>query len=125
MAISVAPIRPAAVTSTPISITKRGPCRSISRPMIGLSTADTRKPKEKAPAASPRSQPNSSTIGGNISEKAVRADTPRATVTKPTAMITHPKKNGRRPARRFMVCCCIDMADGTTPAATAGQFRGR
>ena len=23
-----------------------------------------------------------------------------------------------------MVCCCIDMADGTIPAATAGQFRG-
>ena len=94
----MAPSKPAAVSTTPISITKRGPRLSIRRPTTGLITADTRKPKEKAPAANPRSQPNSSTMGGNISEKAVRAVTLTATVRKAIAMITQPKKNGRRAA---------------------------
>ena len=57
---------------------------------MGLIAAETRKPKEKAPAARPRSQPNSSTIGGNISENAVRAETLNAMVAKATAMITQP-----------------------------------
>ena len=68
------------------------------RPTTGLITADTRKPKEKAPAARPRSQPNSSTMGGNIREKAVRVVTLTATVRNAIAMITQPKKNGRRAA---------------------------
>jgi hypothetical protein len=41
-----------------------------------LRTAETRKPKEKAPAVTPRSHPNSSRIGGKSREKAVRALTP-------------------------------------------------
>jgi hypothetical protein len=41
-----------------------------------------RKPNEKMPAVTPRSQPNSSRIAGNSSEKAVRALTPIAIVTK-------------------------------------------
>src|ERR1700761_1844855 len=87
----------------------------MMRPTTGLITAETRKPKEKAPAASPRSQPNSSTIGGNISEKAVRAVTLSATVTKATAMITQPKKNGRRAANeegaRGSASECSDIFD--------------
>ena len=62
----------------------------MTRPTIGLSTAETRKPKENAPAASPRSQPNSSMIGGRSSEKEVRAVTPIAMVTKATPMISQP-----------------------------------
>ena len=62
----------------------------MMRPSVGVSTADTRKPNEKAPAVTPRSQPNSSTIGGNSSEKAVRALTPMPMVTKATATITQP-----------------------------------
>jgi hypothetical protein len=38
----------------------------------------------------PRSQPNSSRIGGKNSENAVRAFTPRAIVTKATATTTQP-----------------------------------
>ncbi len=76
--------------ATPISITTSGPRRSISRPSAGLSTAETRKPKEKAPAVTPRSQPNSSRIGGNSSEKAVRALTPMPMVTKATPTMTQP-----------------------------------
>ena len=71
--MTVASSRPAATRHTPLSITTRGPCASMTRPTIGLRTAETRKPKEKAPAARPRSQPNSSISGGNSSEKAVRA----------------------------------------------------
>ncbi len=62
----------------------------MSRPRVGLSAADTRKPKEKAPAVTPRSQPNSSRIGGNSSENAVRALTPIAMVTNTTATMTQP-----------------------------------
>ena len=78
------------MTPTPISITTRGPRRSISRPMKGLSAAETRKPKENAPAVTPRSQPNSSRIGGKSREKAVRALTPTPMVTKATATMTQP-----------------------------------
>jgi hypothetical protein len=38
----------------------------------------------------PRSQPNSSRIGGNSSENAVRALTPIAMVTKPAATMIQP-----------------------------------
>jgi hypothetical protein len=86
----VARSRPAAVAATPASITKRGPRRSISRPSSGLSRAETRNPKEKAPAVTPRSQPNSSRIGGKSSENAVRALTQIAIVTKTTPTTTHP-----------------------------------
>ena len=68
----------------------RGPRASITRPTIGLSTADTRNPNEKAPAASPRSQRNSSIRGGISSEKAVRAVTPIAIVTKAMPMMSQP-----------------------------------
>jgi hypothetical protein len=78
------------VAATPISETVRGPRRSIIRPSAGLRKADTRKPNEKAPAVTARSQPNSSRIGGNSSEKAVRALTPTAMVTKTTATTSHP-----------------------------------
>ena len=50
----------------------------------------TRKPKENAPAVTPRSQPNSSRIGGKSKEKAVRALTPTPIVTKATATTTQP-----------------------------------
>ena len=79
-----------AMTTAPISITKRGPRRSISRPTPGVTTAETRNPKEKAPAVSPRSQPNSARIGGNSRENAVRALTPIAIVTNPAATTTQP-----------------------------------
>src|SRR2546426_4030087 len=38
------------MSPTPSSITTRGPRRSIRRPRVGLRTAETRKPKENAPA---------------------------------------------------------------------------
>ena len=81
---------PDAMRPTPTSITTRGPWRSIQRPTSGLSAAETRKPKENAPAVRPRSQPNSSRIGGKSSEKAVRALTPSAMVTNATATSTQP-----------------------------------
>src|SRR6185295_14271789 len=96
---------------------KRGPRLSMSRPMNGLTAADTRMPKENAPAARPRSQPNSSTIGGNIREKAVRAVTPSATVTKAMAMITQPKKKGSRAANELGVPVCSDILVVVSPAA--------
>ena len=86
----VASRRPAVTMATPLSITMRGPLRSMMRPTIGPSTADTRNPKEKAPAASPRSQPNSSISGGRSSEKDVRAVTAIAMVTKAMPMISQP-----------------------------------
>ena len=52
--------------------------------------AETRKPNEKAPAVTARSQRNSSRIGGNSSEKAVRALTPMPIETNTTATITQP-----------------------------------
>ena len=78
------------MAATPTSITKRGPRRSMSRPSSGLSTAETMKPKENAPAVTPRSHPNSSRIGGKSNEKAVRAFTQIAIVTKTTPTTTHP-----------------------------------
>jgi hypothetical protein len=62
----------------------------MMRPTIGLMTAETRKPKEKAPAASPRSQPNSPISGGKSREKAVRAVTAIAMVTKAMPTISQP-----------------------------------
>jgi hypothetical protein len=79
-----------ATRPTPSSITTRGPRRSIRRPSDGLRTAETRKPNEKAPAITPRSQPNSERIGGKSSENAVRAFTPSAIVTNATATTTQP-----------------------------------
>src|SRR5499426_2456640 len=76
-------------------MTARGPRRSMSRPRNGLSNAETRKPNENAPAVTPRGQPNSSRIGGNRSENAVRAFTPTPIVTNAIATIDQPK-NGRR-----------------------------
>ena len=52
--------------------------------------AETMKPKEKAPAVVPRSQPNSSRIGGNSNENAVRALTATPMVTKTTATMIQP-----------------------------------
>jgi hypothetical protein len=57
---------------------------------VGLITADTRKPNEKAPAVTPRSQPNSSISGGNSSENAVRALTPMPMVTNTIATTIQP-----------------------------------
>jgi hypothetical protein len=62
----------------------------MSLPTSGLSSAETTKPKEKAPAVAPRCQPNSSTMGGKSSENAVRALTPRAMLTKAIATSTQP-----------------------------------
>ncbi len=88
--IAAARIEPDATRPTPISITVRGPRRSISRPSSGLATAATRNPNENAPAVTPGAQPNSSTIGGKSSEKAVRALTPIPIVTKATPTTTQP-----------------------------------
>jgi hypothetical protein len=71
-------------------MTQRGPRRSITAPIHGVKSVDTRKPTEKAPAVRPRSQPNSSRIGGNRSENDVRALTPRAMVTNAMATTTQP-----------------------------------
>ena len=57
---------------------------------MGLRMAETTKPKENAPAVTPRSQPNSARIGGKSSEKAVRALTPTPMVTKTTATTIQP-----------------------------------
>ena len=78
------------ISRTPASITRRGPWRSISRPSTGLSPAETRKPNENAPAVTPWSQPNSARMGGNSSEKAVRALTPTPMVTNTTATMIQP-----------------------------------
>ena len=81
---------PPPIRTTPSSITARGPARSISLPISGLTMPDTTKPKEKAPAVTPRSQPNSSRMGGKSREKAVRALTPTPMVMKHTATMTQP-----------------------------------
>ena len=64
--------------------------RSIKRPISGLKIAEITKPNEKAPAVTPRCQPNSSTIGANKSENDVRAFTPIPIVTKVTATMIQP-----------------------------------
>jgi hypothetical protein len=58
--------------------------------MTGLRIAETRKPKENAPATRPRSHPNSSISGGNSNENAVRAVTAIAIVMKAMPTINHP-----------------------------------
>src|SRR5438094_458543 len=67
-----------------------GPRRSTRRPSNGLNAAETRNPNEKAPAVTPRSQPNSFRIGGKKSEKAVRALTPMPIVTNAVATSNQP-----------------------------------
>ncbi len=59
-------------------------------PIQGVKTVEARKPTEKAPAVTPRSQPNSSRIGGNRSENAVRALMARAMVTNAMPTTTQP-----------------------------------
>src|SRR2546428_9499467 len=86
--------------TTPASITTRGPRRSIRRPTRGLSAAETRNPKENAPAVKPRSQPNSSRIGGDNQEKAGRALTPLAMGSEATATGTPPLEKGTRQTER-------------------------
>ena len=81
---------PRLIRHTPVPRTIRGPFLSISRPKIGLTTADARKPKENAPATRPRSQPNSSSSGGNSNENAVRAVTAIAIVTNAMPMTSQP-----------------------------------
>ena len=71
-------------------ITVLGPNRSINRPFNGLRIPATTKPKEKAPAVTPRLQPNSFKIGGNSRENPVRAFTPMPMVTKVTATMIQP-----------------------------------
>ena len=58
--------------------------------MRGENDVETTKPTEKAPAVTPRSQPNSSRMGGKSREKAVRAVTPMPMVTKADATMTQP-----------------------------------
>jgi hypothetical protein len=60
------------------------------RPISGLTAPETTKPKEKAPAVTPRSHPNSEMIGGKNNENAVRALTPIAMVTNVTTTISQP-----------------------------------
>ncbi|OIQ65320.1 hypothetical protein GALL_531240 [mine drainage metagenome] len=88
--VSGASNKPLAISTTPSSITLRGPSRSIRRPISGLTPAETTKPNEKAPAVTPRSHPNSSMIAGKNSENAVRALTPIAMVTNVTAIMIQP-----------------------------------
>lgn len=52
------------------------PTRCIMPPISGRRIEKTAKPKEKAPAVTPRSQCNSSKMGGMKRENAVRALTP-------------------------------------------------
>jgi hypothetical protein len=76
--------------ATPVQITIRGPRASTTRPTNGLTAAEKRKPKEKAPAARPRSHLNSSINGGRSREKAVRPVTPIAIVTNAMATMSQP-----------------------------------
>ena len=76
--------------TTPASRITSGPYRSIMRPSSGLRIAEMKKPNENAPAVTPRAQPNSSRMGGNSSENAVRALTPILMVMKATTTMTQP-----------------------------------
>ena len=60
------------------------------RPMVGLRIDDTTNPNENAPAVTPRSQWNSSRMGGNSNENAVRAFTPMPMETNVTATMIQP-----------------------------------
>ena len=60
------------------------------RPIVGLRMAETTKPNENAPAVTPRSQWNSSRMGGNNNENAVRALTPMPIATNVTATMIQP-----------------------------------
>jgi hypothetical protein len=62
----------------------------MSMPRNGAKTDEAMKPTEKAPAVTPRSQPNSVRIGGKRSENAVRVFTPIPMVIKATPTTTQP-----------------------------------
>jgi hypothetical protein len=62
----------------------------MTRPAMGLSAAEIRKPKEKAPATRARSQPNSAISGGRRRENAVRAVTAIAIVANEIETISQP-----------------------------------
>jgi hypothetical protein len=76
--------------ATPVQITIRGPRPSTTRPTNGLTTAEKRKPTEKAPAPRARFHLNSSINGGRSREKAVRPVTPMAIVTNAIATMSQP-----------------------------------
>jgi hypothetical protein len=59
-------------------------------PMNGEKKFETKKPTAIAPAVVPRDQPNSSRIDGKRREKAVRALTTSAMVTKAVPTMTQP-----------------------------------
>jgi hypothetical protein len=86
----VARANPLPIMATPRRMSTRAPLRSMSQPSQGENGVETMKPTAKAPAVRPRSQPNSSRIGGNKRENAVRALTPTPIVTKAQATITQP-----------------------------------
>ena len=88
--MSAALASPPLTSTTPSPSIQRGPFVSISTPRSGAPTAEIMNPTAKAPAVSPRSQPNSFRIGGKSSENAVRALTPTPMVTNATATTTQP-----------------------------------
>ena len=69
---------------------RRGPKRVITNPSVGTSMMDAANPIEKTAAVTPRSQPNSSRMGGKKSENEVRALTPTDIVTKAIPTTTQP-----------------------------------
>ena len=81
---------PLLTSTAPSGMTRRGPQRSMSIPTMGAYTVAARKPQEKAAAVLPRSQPNSSRMGGKSREKVVRVFTPMASVIKATATTAQP-----------------------------------
>ena len=83
-------MRPILTRTAPVGTTTRGPVRSMSIPMAGVMRADIINPIEKVAARVPRLHPNSSKIGGNNREKAVREFTPIPIVIKATVTTTHP-----------------------------------
>ena len=87
---TVARIRPPPTRTDPAVITRPGPNRLIATPRKGANSIEVTKPTEKIAAVSARGQPNSSRIGGNRSEKAVRTLTPTPIVTNATETITQP-----------------------------------
>jgi len=88
--IRVARARPLPIMATPSRMSARAPHPSASQPSHGENGVETMKPTAKAPAVSPRSQPNSSRMGGKSSEKAVRALTPMPMVMNAEATTTQP-----------------------------------
>src|SRR3989442_13108827 len=99
-------------------MTTRGPRRSISRPTSGLKMAETRKPNENAPAVTPRSQPNSSRIGGEGGGKGGGAVAPPAPGAQEKATLTPPIKKGNPgvPPNQPATGPPTDSGHGTAPA---------